>query len=212
MCTNIIRKCIAMKKYVGIGLSILILLIGICYVVPYIRERQIQEGIADKVLRFHILANSDNEDDQKLKLAVRDAIGDYLKEDLEKAKDKEDSIRIINEHMDELIEVAEDTVQEYGYDYNVEARILTTHFPQKSYGDITFPEGEYDALEVFIGEGEGHNWWCVLYPNMCFRDSLYEVDEESKVILQSVLTAQEYQSVIDEGKYVVRWKFLEYFK
>lgn len=177
------------------------------------REARLQQQIADKVLRFHVLANSDSAEDQAVKLKVRDAVGEYLSTYLSEATSKEESKNIISNHMEEIVQVAENVIGEEGYDYNVSAQILWTDFPKKTYGSYSFPKGEYEALQICLGEAKGHNWWCVLYPNMCFYGSMYEVvEEEAKEELKSVLNAEEYKEIIDEGDYKIRLKFLELFE
>lgn len=173
----------------------------------------LQPAIAEKILRFHVLANSDEEADQRLKLKVRDAIGAYLEPQLAHADSMEDTRRIVNSNMEGILEIAKDTISEQGYDYEVDAELTRTDFPEKTYGEYTFPAGEYEALEVTIGEGAGHNWWCVLYPNMCFRGSVYEViDTEAGEALQEVLSPEEYEDVVSSGNFQVRFKFLEWFR
>lgn len=172
-----------------------------------------QPSIASKILRFHVLANSDSEEDQKLKEEVRDAIGAYLEPLLADAGSLEETKEIVTAHMEEIIETAERTMGALGYDYPVTAELTYADFPVKTYGDYTFPAGTYEALEVVIGEGEGHNWWCVLYPNMCFRGSVYEiVKEDAKEALKEVLSAEEYADVFSGGKYEIRFKFLDFFR
>lgn len=115
--------------------------------------------------------------------------------------------------MDEIIETAEKTLHKSGYTYGASARLANVDFPVKTYGDYTFPAGKYRALQITLGKGEGHNWWCVLYPNMCFQGSVYEVmDESSGEELREVLTQEEYADVFDSGKMQIRWKFLDYFR
>ena len=173
----------------------------------------LQPSIASKILRFHVLANSDMQEDQAVKERVRDAVGLYLKPLLEEAEDLEETKQIVDENMDDIIAVAERTLQENGYDYSVSARITRTDFPEKSYGMYTFPAGEYEALQIVLGEGEGQNWWCVLYPNMCFRGSVFEVvEEEAGEALREVLSPWEYADVFDSGKVQLRFKLLEFFR
>ena len=172
----------------------------------------LQPSIASKILRFHVIANSDSEADQAVKEAVRDAIGGYLQPMLEGSVSIEETKEIVNHHLDEIIEVAISTLEENGFHYDITAQITTTHFPEKSYGSYTFPKGQYQALQIIIGEGKGQNWWCVLYPNMCFRGAVYEVvEEDAKVALQEVLTPWEYADVFDSDEVELKFKFLEYF-
>lgn len=170
----------------------------------------LQPGIAEKILRFHVMANSDSAEDQELKLKVRDAIGEYLSPVLEDVENLQETKILVEEQIPQIIEVAEACIAEEGYDYEVTAELGVADFPVKTYGDYTFPAGEYEALEVYIGEAKGHNWWCVLYPNMCFQGSVYEVvDKESEEALKEVLTPEEYQDVFTEGNYSVEFKFWE---
>ena len=172
----------------------------------------LQPSIASKILRFHVLGNSDSMMDQSLKLEVRDAVGTYLQPFLEDADDLEETKAIVNAHMEEVIEVAETILKEKGYDSKVTACITKTNFPEKTYGEYTFPKGRYEALQIIIGEGRGQNWWCVLYPNMCFKGTVYEVvEEDAKEALQEVLDPWEYEHVFEGGKVELRFKFLEYF-
>jgi len=173
----------------------------------------LQPMIASKILRFHVLANSDSIGDQALKERVRDAVGGYLNPLLKSSENLEETKNIIESHMTELIDVAEDTISRYGYDYEVSAKVARIDFPEKTYGEYTFPKGRYEALQLTIGQGEGRNWWCVLYPNMCFKGSVYEiVEEDAKKALREVLSPWEYADVFQNGKVELRFKFLEYLK
>lgn len=173
----------------------------------------LQPSIASKILRFHVLANSDDKGDQEVKEKVRDAVGVYLQPLLEDSESLDETKQIIGENMDNIIKVAENTLDENGYKDKVSAQITRTDFPEKTYGPYTFPKGEYDALQIIIGEGEGQNWWCVLYPNMCFRGSVFEViEEEAGEALREVLSPWEYADVFDSGEVELRFKLLEFLK
>ena len=173
----------------------------------------LQPSIASKILRFHVIANSNSSEDQAVKEQVRDAVGTYLQPLLEEANSLEETKQIVGRNMGEVIRISKRTLAEYGYDYEVSANITTTEFPEKTYGSYTFPEGEYEALQIVIGEGTGQNWWCVLYPNMCFRGAVYEVVEaEADESLREVLNAWEYAKVFDSGKVKIRFKFLEFLQ
>lgn len=196
--------------YILVGMNlILLLLLGL----QYGRNLRMQEDIAGKVLRFHVLANSDSREDQALKLAVRDAVGAEMAEVLAGAGDREACEKIINANLNQIKATAERVVEEWGLDYEVEAALEEVDFPVKTYGDYTFPAGKYEALRVVIGEGEGHNWWCVMYPNMCFSGSVYEVvDEEAEEKLREVLDEEEYETVLSSGDYEVRLKCLDFLR
>lgn len=178
-----------------------------------IRQQSLQQGIAEKILRFHVLAASDTKEDQELKLKVRDAVGVYMEEELADALNKSESEELVRLHLGEIEAVAEQTIKEAGYDYPVTASLAYVEFPEKTYGAYVFPAGTYEALEVVIGEGKGHNWWCVMYPNLCFSGSVYEVvDEEAEERLQEVLSTEEYEAVFSSGNVKVEWKSLAFFK
>ena len=177
----------------------------------YTNGRNMQQKLADKVLRFHVLANSDSEADQRLKYQVRDAVGCYLQKELGTADSREESEQLITGQLEQIQEIAEETVKENGYSYSVRAELEETAFPVKSYGSFTFPPGTYEALRVVIGEGEGHNWWCVLYPNLCFEGSLYEISEEKDAgILREVLSEEELQAVLKSGNYKIQCKYFTF--
>lgn len=201
-------------KKKSVGLLLMLIMIGGClYAVKgQAKESSLQPEIAKKILRFHVLANSDSKEDQEVKEKVRDAIGGLMQPRLEDVTDMGKTRQIVEASMEDIIVIAEDTLRDNGYDYNVHAEITYTDFPEKTYGNYTFPAGEYEALEVVIGEGKGQNWWCVLYPNMCFRGSVFEVvEEEAEDALREVLTPEEYEEVFDSGDFEIRFKFLEYF-
>ncbi len=173
--------------------------------------QQTQLEIAEKVSRFHVRANSDSREDQALKLKVRDAIGTLMQRRLVGVDQLDECSRIVNENLAEIIDTAEKTVRQEGYTYPVTAQVATVEFPQKTYGNYTFPAGAYQALNVVIGSGRGQNWWCVMYPNMCFHDAVYEVvDEEAEKSLQRVLSEDEYDAVLKSGKYRIRFKYLDF--
>ena len=199
-----------MKKIFGYGVTAFIIMLYIWTTV--LGNDLLQPSIASKILRFHVLANSDSHADQEVKEKVRDAVGVYLQPLLQSSESLEETKQIVTENMQQIITVAENTLQENGYAYPVCARITNTSFPEKSYGAYTFPKGDYEALQIVIGEGDGQNWWCVLYPNMCFRGSVFEVvEEEAGEALREVLSPWEYADVFESGKVQLRFKFLEFF-
>lgn len=171
-------------------------------------QREIQQGIAGEVFRLHVIANSDTEEDQKLKLKIKTKIVEYLEEILGKDADLEETKEAVLTHLGEIEREAEKLVHEQGFDYPVKAVVEKTYFPKKSYGDCTFPAGEYEALNVKIGEARGHNWWCVLYPSLCFiEDSYGVVTEEKKEDLKSVLTTEEFLEILEKPEEKKRIRF-----
>ncbi len=201
-----------MKQWLKTGIILAAAAIICCGIVQY-RQQRMTEEIAGKVIRFHVRANSDREKDQELKLKVRDAVGAYMQPALSGISDIGASRQVIRERLPEIAKTAEQVVAREGYTYEVSASLTVTDFPEKTYGNYTFPAGRYEALEVVIGEGGGHNWWCVMYPNLCFFNSVYEVvDEEAEESLQRALTTEEYESLMEGKNYKVKfalWKKLQ---
>ena len=162
-------------------------------------DREIQQGIAREVFRLHVIANSDTEKDQELKLKVKTRIVEYLKEILGENAGLDATKEGVLTHLTEIEQEAEKLIQEQGFDYSVKAVVEKTYFPEKTYGDCTFPAGEYEALNVKIGKAKGKNWWCVLYPSLCFLDDTYGiVEEEKKEDLKEVLTTEEFQEILGD--------------
>lgn len=200
-----------MKKLIG-SMLVCLCMWG-CLWMVLLGNDPLQPMIATKILRFHVLANSDTIADQNIKLKVRDAVGIYLGPLLEQSKSLEETKTIVSDNLSSIIDVAEQTLENYGYDYTVSANIAKIPFPEKTYGEFSFPKGKYEALQIVIGEGKGQNWWCVLYPNMCFKGSVYEVvEEDAKKELKEVLSPWEYADVFQRGKVELRFKLLEYFR
>ncbi len=193
-------------------LFLLVILAGGClWKYQEFQLQRTQQELAEKILRFHVLANSDSRTDQVLKLKVRDAVGAFMQPKLSAVTDREQCSRIVRNHLRQIEAVAERTLRQEGYTYPVSARIGTVDFPQKTYGNYTFPAGDYEALNLMIGSGKGRNWWCVMYPNMCFHGAVYEVvDEDAKKSLKKVLSEDAYDAVLKSGKYRVRFKYLDF--
>lgn len=176
-------------------------------------SEEIQKGIAGEVLRFHVIANSDSEEDQKLKLKVRDGILSKYRGELEKCRNVSETKEFFTEKEDEVISFAEEIIRKEGFDYKVKAYIGESVFPTKRYGDILLPAGKYEALKIEIGNSGGKNWWCVMFPPLCFTDVSYGEDmEESKDGLKNILTEEEYGIVAKADKdmsFKVKFKIVE---
>lgn len=160
-------------------------------------QENICDKVSDKVIRFHVIANSDSEEDQALKLRVRDEVLDEIGPKLAVSKSKGESQDIINKNLDNIRAAARDEISKSGKGYDVAVSLGKASFPTKQYSDIVFPAGEYDALRVVIGKGEGKNWWCVMFPPLCFIDitrGITSADTESE--LKSVLSDEEYDSIL----------------
>ena len=162
-------------------------------------DKEVQEGIAGKIFRLHVVANSDKEEDQELKLDVKKTVVDYLSRRLGSGADLEETREYVLENLPEIEQAALKIIEEQGKDYPISAVVEKTYFPDKTYGDCTFPAGEYEALNIRIGKGEGKNWWCVLYPSLCFIDDTWGiVSREKKEELREILTEEEFRAVLED--------------
>ena len=171
-------------------------------------QTALQMHLAQEVLRFHVLANSDSADDQELKLKVRDAVLGYMEEKLPESDGAAETKDWLRSHIDEIEEISRRTVADAGTEYPVSAAVTTCWFPDKTYGDVTFPAGNYEALRIEIGEAKGHNWWCVLYPGLCFMDTTNAVvPDEGKQKLKNVLTEEEYSRITADSDFKIGWFF-----
>lgn len=172
----------------------------------------VSNNISKNVLRLHVIANSDTEADQNLKYKVRDEILKYMNSICVNCKTKDEAIQILNDNKEKFEEIALNTIIKEGYNYDVTQKIGNFYFPTKTYGDIVFPAGNYDALRIEIGEAKGKNWWCVMFPSLCFVDiSNGIVPDNSKEELKNTLTEEEY-SIISSNKNIdikIKFKLLE---
>lgn len=172
------------------------------------KQSQMQEDLAKEVFRFHVLANSDSDEDQALKMQVKEAVIAYMKEEIPDSDSVETTKEWARNHLDAIVNLAKAVIREEGYDYPVIAEVTTCDFPDKTYGDITFPSGRYEALRIEIGEANGQNWWCVLYPNLCFIDAVHAVvPEEGKKDLKKVLQEDTYEMVTATSRFKIGWFF-----
>jgi len=161
-----------------------------------IYAREMQRGIAERVVRLHVLPNSNSERDQALKLLVRDGILDIMHEFLTGDETKEDAIFLINSNI-KLIEArAYQIIRENGADYKVSTDIIRERFPTRHYEGITLPPGYYTALRIDIGEASGNNWWCIVFPPLCFVNATRSQRQPTaETTLQNILTAEQYDLV-----------------
>ncbi|MDO5154496.1 MAG: stage II sporulation protein R [Eubacteriales bacterium] len=154
----------------------------------------------DGILRFHVRANSDQKKDQELKLAVKDDVLQFLKPRLEECENVTESRTVLLENLQNIYTIAKKKVEEQGYDYPIAVYMTKEEFPAKEYGDLTFPAGEYQALRIDIGEAQGKNWWCVMFPPLCFVDSSTAVvTQEGKEALKHALTQEEFRMLFKQG-------------
>lgn len=171
----------------------------------------LQEEIAKEIIRFHVIANSDSTDDQSLKYKVKDALVGELSPILKEADDIAEARKILLGQMCLIQNIAENTIRQNGYDYSVRVTLESCYFPLKRYGNYTFPPGTYEALRVQIGNAKGKNWWCIMFPPLCFVDETYSiVDEDTEEQLKHLLTEEEYESLKDQDVPIkIKFKILE---
>jgi stage II sporulation protein R len=168
-------------------------------------------GLQDNIFRLHILANSDSDEDQALKLSVRDSVIEYMESINLSSSTKEETINNVNLHLDEIKKVAENKIKELGYNYEVTLEVGNFYFPTKYYGNISLPAGDYDALRIKIGEAKGQNWWCSLFPPLCFIDiSSGYLEDDDEEILKDNLTDEEFMLISSSSPDIkLKFKILE---
>lgn len=162
--------------------------------------------ISNEVFRLHILANSDAESDQELKLKVRDKVLEYTESLFENSHSKEEAENAVSDNLQEICNVALKEVRNNGYDYGVTAEITNMYFTTRYYDSYTLPSGMYDALRITIGSGEGHNWWCVMYPSVCIS-----TEENQDKAAKEALNENQYNIVKNE-QYEYKFKIVEIFE
>jgi len=204
-----------MKKFILTSLAIIII-ISIALSGNNASVKATQSDVAGKLIRFHVIANSDDKIDQKLKLKVRDSVLKYISPKLVVCKSIEESRKIINNENKNIKKIAEIVIKENGFKYSVSTTLSQENFPVKTYGNITLPQGKYEAYRIIIGTGTGQNWWCVMFPPLCFVDitkgnvSYQKTEKEMK----TVLSDDEYNLVdntVDNKKIIVKFKLGEIF-
>ncbi len=170
--------------------------------------KNIQEDIAHEILRFHVVANSDSIEDQEIKLIIKDELTSALKPTLEHAKNMDEARVIIKDNLSKLEQIANETLIKNGYGYTASASLEKGYFPLKVYGDLSLPPGEYEAIRIELGTARGQNWWCIMFPPLCFVDSTYSVvPDSSKQQLKNVLTEEEYDLIFQKKEVKVKVKF-----
>ena len=199
-----------MKKNLKFILIITFLIFIYTFICAYNYVYAVSTNLSDSVFRLHIIANSDSKEDQDLKYIVRDNLIQYMVKLCENCSSKTEVIEIAKNNISNFKQIAE---QGFSYDVNVE--IGNFEFPTKSYGDISFPAGYYDALKVKIGNSSGQNWWCVMFPPLCFVNTTTGlVPTESKENLEENLSDEGYKIVSDSDNSNIAFKFkiIEFFE
>ena len=168
-----------------------------------------QDELADKVVRLHVLANSDSGEDQALKLQVRDVVLERATAILEQSADRREAESCLRGQLLELERIAEEEIAAEGYDYPVTVNLENADFPTKEYDGFTLPAGEYLALRVIIGEGQGRNWWCVVFPPLCTAASA----DVPASALAAGFSEEEVRLITEESQgYVLKFKAVEWWE
>lgn len=190
-----------------------LLIISITYIAhPYIYHEENEiDSIKDEIIRFHVKANSDMEEDQAFKLKVRDEILEETGILFEKSQSIDETRDIIEENMDNIKGITEEMIRKEGKNLSVDVSLKNRNFPTKKYGNITFPSGEYETLQVTLGEGKGENWWCVMFPPLCFVDIENGNVNKAEESLQEALPGKDVDVLLadKESPIVLKSKILE---
>lgn len=213
-----------MKKVKLILLVLILIITSVCILNAY--SNNVMEDLKGNIVRLHVVASSDNANDQELKLKVRDSVVEYTNSILLNCDTSQDAYKILYDNIYEIERIAKETVEKEGYSYDVSASLGIFEFPTKDYGNIILPNGEYTSLKIIIGEGIGQNWWCVLFPPLCFVNASASknlnpiidnedtdndedetiVSEEGKEALKDKVTKTSYD-VIEKPEKGVKFKF-----
>ena len=167
------------------------------------------DSLASSLVRLHIVANSNKAADQKLKLAVRDRLIKETSAIFENSQSPEDALISARNNTDLIRRIAKDEILRHGFSYDVNVKIGKFAFPSKAYADIMLPAGKYNAIRIEIGSGSGENWWCVMYPPLCFTDGIVSISDESRQKLKENLSQEEYSLITSQnsGTIPVQFKF-----
>lgn len=197
-------------KYIAILFMLLILFV---FVSASSYANTISQDLSKNFFRLHILANSDSIEDQNLKLKVRDAVIDYMESLQYDGLTKEDVILLTTNHLEDFRNIAQKTLKENNCDYTVNLEVGNFYFPTKEYGNISLPAGFYDGLKIEIGEAKGQNWWCSLFPPLCFVDiSSGVIDENAENELKENLSSEEFAIITENSEEIkLKIKLLELF-
>jgi stage II sporulation protein R len=199
-----------LKYKIGYFLLITFFIFGVLMNIYIGTDKELAD-VSDKIIRLHVVANSDSPEDQQLKLQVRDQVITRMSTRFEGLKDITEVKGILLGSLGEIESIARKTIEENGRLYDVKAVFERTDFPTKIYGNLTLPAGSYQALNIVIGEGEGKNWWCVMFPPLCFIDVAHGVvPEKTMKELKESLTEEEYKLLLSsrtEQKMPVKLRF-----
>lgn len=200
MAANILRCWKPIEAALLAGLAICLLSGGLAV--------QTQKQLADQVVRLHVLANSDSEADQTLKLEVRDVVTERTEVLLKNVSGQQEAEAMLRKHLPELKRLAQTQVLDSGYAYSVDVELAVTEFPTKEYDGFSLPAGEYLALRVLIGNAAGQNWWCVVFPPLCTAAS----SDVAVTALAAGLDEEQVQLITEQDGYVLKFKTVEWWQ
>ena len=180
----------------GLVISCILSMTGFCSVC---------DNLCNDIFRLHILANSDSVQDQTLKLKVRDGILDYTAEIFRNCQSREQAVQTAEKHLDEIQSKCQAIIRENGFDYSVAVYTTKMSFDTRVYENFILPAGKYDALRIVIGSGQGHNWWCMIYPSLCLPCAKQNKPEAS-------LDDAEIDVISHSGQYEVKFRLVEIFE
>lgn len=196
-----------MKNFFKKSFIVFILFISFLLVTITSYANNVFSNLSENIFRLHIIANSDSKEDQDLKLKIRDGIINYLENINKNSSSKSEVINFCKNNTNTLKEIAKKIINDSGYNYEVKIEIGTFYFPTKNYANISLPAGYYDALRIKIGDANGKNWWCSLFPPLCFVDiSSGVLEEDDSNMLEENLTEEEF-SLISENSTEMNFKF-----
>lgn len=177
----------------------------------YSNTQELQSTLAKKIIRFHVIADNDTDEAQQLKIKVKNETLKYMKTLLTGTQDLDTTREVLENNLENIKNFAQDVVDREGYEYNVSTEFENCYFPIKEYGSLIFPAGYYDALKIKLGKAEGRNWWCVMYPNLCFVEGTYAVvNDEVKETLEGMLTPDEYHMLLKGNNTKISFKYLKF--
>lgn len=188
---------------------VLILLLFYTIFCAFSYVHTISNDISNSVFRLHVIANSNSLEDQNLKYKVRDNILNYMNSLCSNTNSKDDAIKIAKMNSNEFYKIAKKTIEENGYSYDINIDVGNYEFPTKVYGDISLPAGNYDAMKIEIGDANGKNWWCVMFPPLCFVDISSGIvpDDSKKILKDSLSNNEEFILVNEEKSSDIKFKF-----
>lgn len=190
--------------------SVLFLSLTLFHAYNSSESRRVQQDLKNSVIRFHVRANSDDDIDQSIKLCVKDAVVDYIYKNTKSCFSTKDTELFLLSHDNDIKAVAKNTLERLGYNHSISSSYGLQDFPNRNYGDVIFPAGTYTSYTIYIGEGKGHNWWCVLYPPLCFTDASTGIlPDDSKEILKENVSTTDYE-YLEDNEPIFRFKYLSF--